>query len=338
MGSLGNRLRLARDYVTRQTHSSGRPVELSIELTSVCNLQCTMCPRDDEAPRGLGYMAFDTFRRIIDQCAAGLEFAYLHLAGEPLLHPEFDRFIDHAAGRGVRIGLSTNGTILTRRRARRLVASRLDTLIVSIDGTDAETYRRIRGANSFAKVVRNTEQYLEIKEAAGRGPYTVIQMIYMRENAAQARAFCRRWRRPGVDAVRLKRFFNFAGEVEDRSVTVAPPARNGRQPCLLPWRQIAFYYDGTAVACCHDFLHKSELGNIRRQDLEEIWNGPVMQDIRRRHAAGEQAGIALCAGCNQPRVSVLQLAGLTALNGRRAKRSLIAAERLARRLGIGALY
>jgi len=341
LSPLVNRFRIARDFLVRRERSSGLPVELSIELTSECNLKCVMCPRDDESARGLGYMKFDTFRRIIDQAAPGLEFAYLHMAGEPLLHPEFDRFIDYAAGRGITIGISTNGTVLTSHRARRLLASRLDTLIISIDGTDAETYRKVRGANSFDKVLRNTARFLDLKEQAGRGPYTVVQMVCMRENIAQAREFCRRWRRPGVNAVRLKRFFNFAGNVENRgpgTVAVAPPGSAGKKPCYLPWRQLAFYYDGTAVACCHDFLHQSELGNIHEHTMAEIWNGDVMRDIRYQHARGCQDQIGLCANCNQPQVSALQVLVSSLLDGRTAKRALITAERLARRIGLDSLY
>ncbi|HEC11942.1 MAG TPA: radical SAM protein [Acidiferrobacteraceae bacterium] len=341
MGSFINRLNIARDFLGGRERSAGAPLELSIELTSECNLVCCMCPRDDNAKRGLGYMTFDTFRRIIDETATGLEFAYLHLAGEPLLHPEFERFIDYAAEQGVHTGISTNGTILSKRRAKRLLASSLDTLIISIDGTDAETYKRIRGANSFNKVVRNTEGFLDLKEEAGKGPFVVIQMICMEENHRQAKDFCRRWKRAGVNAVRLKRFFNFAGQVADMSPEINDKmAVNNKppKPCMLPWRQLAFYYDGTAVACCHDFLHETELGNIHQHSLEEIWNSTAMREVRRCHVEGRKDDIDLCAGCNQPEISLIQLMGLTLMNGRLAKRSLITAERIANRLGLGPLY
>lgn len=336
MNSIINRLRVASDYLNRRDVCTGMPIEFSIELTSKCNLKCIMCPRDDDTFRGLGYMKFDTFRRIIDEASEYLEFTYLHLSGEPLLHPRFDEFINYAASKGVKTGISTNGTILTKRRREKLLQSQLDTLIISIDGTDAETYLTIRQANSFRKVCRNTEQFLIEKEKTNQGPHTIVQMICMQENVHQAEEFYRYWKSIGADSVRLKRFFNFAGNVEDRSVTPEKESvmsEKKRPPCFLPWRQLAFYYDGTAVACCHDFLHESELGNIHQQSLKSIWNSEEMVKIRNKHLEGRQCDISLCANCNQPRASLMSVMGVTAMNARTAKGALVAAERISRRLG-----
>ena len=337
MDSLANRLRLARSYVARRSLCDGMPVDFSIELTSRCNLKCVMCPRDDDSARGLGNMKLATFQRIMDDAAQYLEFAHLHLAGEPLMHPDFASFIDYAAKVGVRTEISTNGTMLDEARGQVLIDSQLTNLIISIDGTDAETYQKIRGADSFAKVVRNAEQFLRQKRAAGRGPHTIVQMICMNENASQNKEFAQRWQELGADAVRLKRYFNFAGHVEDRGYD-QPEQPPRRQPCYLLWRQLAFYYDGTAVSCCHDFLHQSELGNIHTQSLAEIWNSPVMVAMREKHIAGKQAEIALCAGCNQPQVSLPQVLGTAVLNGATAKRALVALERMTRLLGVKSPY
>lgn len=354
MNSWKNRLKVAADYWWGRTVCAGRPVEVSIELTSRCNLKCVMCPRDDHTRRGLGYMRMETFRRIIDQVRPYMELAYLHLAGEPLLHPEFAAFIAYAAEQGVATGLSTNGTVLDERRGERVLASPLHTLIISIDGTDRETYRRVRGADSFEKVVGQARRFLARKRAVGRGPYTVVQMICMRENIGQAAAFVRQWKRWGADAVRLKRFFNFAGRVEDRSVAAGGGSQgrrrgvrirrqNGagakrRPPCYLLWRQLAFYYDGTAVACCHDFLHETELGNIHERSIEELWNSAAMVRLRQMHREGRQAEIPLCAGCNQPRVSAPLVAGTALLNATTTKKALILIERLAHLTGRQAPY
>ena len=334
MNSLTNRLRIARDFLGRRAVCAGRPVEFSIELTSRCNLKCVMCPRDDHAERGLGAISRETFERILEQTGRHLEFAYLHLAGEPLLHSQFDELIAEATRRGLATGLSTNGILLDAERAARLIDSGLSTLVISIDGTDAATYRAIRGADSFERVVANAEGFLRLKAKAGRGPRTVMQMTCMHENEHQTGEFVRRWRSLGADTVRLKRFFTFAGTVEDRSYDQPDSGRTAvpgrRPPCFLLWRQMAFYYDGTAVSCCHDFLHRSVLGDINRQTLAEIWNGPAMVEMRRRHLEGRQDEIQLCARCDQPRVGLPHVAGTTLLNAAAAKKALFAAERLAR--------
>jgi MoaA/NifB/PqqE/SkfB family radical SAM enzyme len=279
-------------------------------------------------------MSQETFGRILDQTGRHLEFAYLHLAGEPLLNPQYAELIAEATRRGLSTGLSTNGILLDADRAARLIDSGLSSLVISIDGTDAATYRAIRGADSFERVVANAEGFLRLKAKAGRGPRTVMQMTCMHENEHQAEQFVRRWRALGADTVRLKRFFTFAGTVEDRSYDQPRNPGSGatgrRPPCFLLWRQMAFYYDGTAVSCCHDFLHRSVLGDINRQTLAEIWNGPAMVEMRRRHLEGRQDEIPLCGKCDQPRVGLPHVAGTTLLNAGAAKRALFTVERLAR--------
>lgn len=348
MNSLSNRIKLARDFLGRSSHCTGLPLEFSIELTNRCNLKCAICPRQDRTPRGLGEMELATFARIIEQSRDTLEFAYLHLAGEPLLHPRLGECIAHAAAQGVTTGLSTNGTLLGREAAEMLIASPLASLIISLDGTEAETYRKIRGGDHFDRVVANVQQFLKLKKAAGRGPQTIIQMICLDENRHQARQFLRDWQQRGADAVRLKRFFNFAGNVAEQDTQTnapAPPQTDGasqgrvpRPPCFLLWRQLAFYYTGEAVSCCHDFLHQSLLGNINQQSLAALWNTPRIREMRALHLAGRQEEIPLCARCNQPELGWLQVLGLTALNAPAAKKLLITGERLARLAGIKKLY
>lgn len=339
MYSLANRINLGLDYLCRRPLCQGLPLEFSLELTNHCNLKCVMCPRQEHPLRGLGNMELETFARIIDQARQYLEFTYLHLAGEPLLHPRLTECIDYAAKQGVTTGLSTNGTLLNRERAEELLASPLSTLIVSLDGTEAETYRRIRGGDNFDQVVANVRQFLQLKAKAGRGPYTVLQMICMRENRHQTKQFLKEWQGLGVDAIRLKRFFNFAGNVADQGEhEAAKEGRRRRPPCLLLWRQLAFYYTGEAVSCCHDFRQQTGLGTIGEQSLAELWNSPKLLEMRRLHLAGRQAEIPLCANCNQPEVGWLQLLGLTALNAPTAKKILIFIERLARRAGIKTPY
>ncbi|MFH2010969.1 MAG: radical SAM protein [bacterium] len=338
MSPLANRLRIARDYLLRRPVCGGLPVELTIEVTSRCNLRCPSCPRSDGVPRGVGDMSLETYRRILDQAAPALEFAFLHMAGEPLFHPQLRSFFDEAEVRGVRTGLSTNGTRLDRERAQQLIDSPLDLLIVSVDATDRDSYVAAHGADLYAEVVRNVESFLRLKTRAGRGPYTVLQMI-RRADDPRPEQFLRRWAGSGADALRLKRFFNFGGNVEGADAAPGGPTPGGpAPPCVLLWRQLAVCYEGSVVSCCHDFLEQSVLGNIHEQSLRELWNGPAMIAQRRLQLAGRAEESALCAGCNPPVLGLPQLLGATAVDSLRGKKIVIALERLAYRAGRPAPY
>lgn len=355
MASVRNRLRSAWDFIRRHEVCHGLPTELSIEVTSRCNLRCVTCPRSDAMPRGTAEMSVATFQRIIDQAAPSLELALLHMAGEPLFHPDLEALIDHCASRGVRAGLSTNGTLLDSERAQMLIRSPLSLLVIAIDATDPEDYARSHGDDRYGEVLRNAEGFLRRKVKAGRGPFTIVQTIQRQGRGEETERFIAQWSRPGVDAVRVKRFFNFAGNVVAApsaslctstatptprkcpvgasSGTCDPAGSYSRAPCFLLWRQMAFYHDGTAVPCCHDYLEDVPLGNIWQESLAELWNSSNMRSLRRRHLDGLVAQSGLCGQCNQPDLDLAQILGASALDAFTAKRLLILLELLAFRIG-----
>ena len=56
-----------------------------IEITSSCNLTCSFC---QETKRDKRFMSIDEFSHVIEQVKPLTEFIYLHVKGEPLLHPQ----------------------------------------------------------------------------------------------------------------------------------------------------------------------------------------------------------------------------------------------------------
>lgn len=165
------------------------PSYIQIEPVGECNLRCQMCPiqfRRDGTP-GDGppaFMAFPAFTRLIDELP---DLAELHLQGlgEPMMHPRFFDMVRYAAARGVRVTTNTNLTLLSRRRAELCVGAGLDTIHISLDAADADTYESIRERASFARVERNMRWLLEARRAAGGGPRLHMVAVLMRRNLEQ---------------------------------------------------------------------------------------------------------------------------------------------------------
>lgn len=63
-----------------------------------------------------------------------------------------------------------------------------------------------------------------------------------------------------------------------------------KAPCTMPWTFLLPYEDGDTVPCCY---MANSVGNWREEGLENVWNGPVLQGIRRSLAQGELAGECL---------------------------------------------
>jgi MoaA/NifB/PqqE/SkfB family radical SAM enzyme len=119
-----------------------------VESTNHCNFDCPMCVRHGwEEP--LGHMPLARFERLADGLASAADDA-LTLTfggfGEPLVHPDWRVFVSVARDRGLRVEVVTNGSLLTGDAARTIVGLGVSQVTVSVDGGDAEAYRRMRGA------------------------------------------------------------------------------------------------------------------------------------------------------------------------------------------------
>jgi radical SAM protein with 4Fe4S-binding SPASM domain len=182
------------------------PREVQVEVTGACNLRCRMClvryrPPLDRATASLGLPAF---REIVDALPALSKITVQGL-GEPLLAPDLFAMIEYAAARGIRVGFNTNGTLLTRGTAERLVDAGLDWLHVSMDGATAETYEAIRDGASFEKVCRNVAGLAALlRERAAARPTVMLVFVAMRRNVHELPALVRLAASWGVRAVRVQ--------------------------------------------------------------------------------------------------------------------------------------
>src|ERR1700730_634661 len=136
------------------------PTNVQIEPVGQCNLRCQMCSiqfRKDGPPYGPpAFMKFEVFTDIIDQFVT-MEELHLQGLGEPMMHPRFFDMVEYAVKRGIQVSTNSNLTLVNDRRAERCVTSGLDSLQISIDGSTAETYERIRVRAHFERVVANVE-------------------------------------------------------------------------------------------------------------------------------------------------------------------------------------
>ncbi|MFH1466687.1 MAG: radical SAM protein [Pseudomonadota bacterium] len=189
-------------------------VYLNLELTDHCNLRCPMC---SQAVRQLahghppGFMAWDTWRRVLQNLAGAPEDVHLcpHWLGEPTVHPEFDRMLEYAFSLNAdnrlfrTFKLHTNGVLLDGDRARRLVRlaqspqqapDTFTTIHWSFDADSPATYRAVKGADHHAAVAANLRAFVQTREAAGaRFPTAHIAFVIQEQNAHEAEAFVARW-------------------------------------------------------------------------------------------------------------------------------------------------
>lgn len=179
------------------------PRELQLEVTGACNLACKMClvRYRPKLGRREGAMCFHVFKAVVDDLPE-LEKLTLQGLGEPLLARDFDEMVEYACARGIRVGFNTNGTLLTRERAERLVAAGVDWLHISLDGATKETYEGVRDGSDFERVTTNIAALVDVRLAHGtRRPTIQLVFVAMRRNFHELSALVRLAADLGVESV-----------------------------------------------------------------------------------------------------------------------------------------
>src|SRR3989344_6910752 len=109
-----SRFKLALAYLRQDPLTAEFPPVVGIESTNNCNLDCVMCPRQ-EMIRPVEDMRVPLFEQTVDQLAGKTEFIWLQDYGEPFLNKNIFAMIRYARAKGLKVGISTNGTVLTEK-------------------------------------------------------------------------------------------------------------------------------------------------------------------------------------------------------------------------------
>lgn len=120
------------------------PRVLAWEVTRKCNLNCIHCraTASEDAPQG--ELTLAEYKTLIDDVAGFSQPIIILTGGEPLLREDLFDIAAYASGAGLRVAVSTNGTLVTSDTARRLSASGVATCSISIDGSNAEVHDDFR--------------------------------------------------------------------------------------------------------------------------------------------------------------------------------------------------
>ena len=256
---------------------------LIIEPTNTCNLRCTFCFVTDGMTRDGGFMDFNIFKKIIDDCN-DLEHLCMHNWGEPLLHKDIFRMIEYAKNKGVNyVVMNTNGTLLTDKMINRIVNSKLDIIRFSIDGS-AETFKRVRGVE-LENIEKNIKKLKIIKEK--KKPELKMGVVFTVEEDTEgdAEEYINHWEKI-VDHVRLQ-----------PKLITSPRTEVCPEPFGKDYGKLVVLWDGRVIPCCVDYNANLMIGNIQNDTIPNLWKSEKLNILREQHLKGEFPDT--CANCNE---------------------------------------
>jgi len=217
MGKYCNLLKIISGYLlsllTHRVIHFGNPISISIEPTNQCNLQCPECPTGQHGLTRLsGSIDTERFKSYLDQVGKKLLYLVLYFQGEPYLNKQLFDLIAYAKSKNIFVWTSTNGHFLSEKNIRQTIHSRLDKLVISLDGVDQQTYSQYRIGGDYEKVVQGIKEFVRIKKEMGvTHPTLEIQFLVLKPNQHQIKEIKELGRSLGVDRTVLKtaQFYDF---------------------------------------------------------------------------------------------------------------------------------
>jgi radical SAM protein with 4Fe4S-binding SPASM domain len=257
-----------------------------------------MCPRKD-LTRPVGEIDLDLFDKLAEEISRHEPAEVrLHKDGEPLMAPKIFELIDHMKNiaPSTLLNMDTNALLLDEEKANKILDSKLDVLLFSVNAATADTYKKVRGSTKYDQVITNIERFLEMRGERGYvWPKVKVQLIVMAETKNEIGLFKEQWGPHEVDVLLIPAI-NWGGLKPDVKSLMALPKK--RYPCTFLWNSFSVNWDGKVSFCNVDFNHLGIIGDLHEQTIEEVWKSPEFESYRSRHKAGRWGEIDLCRDCN----------------------------------------
>lgn len=131
----------------------------TIDVVGTCNLKCSSCVHgipENSLPKGI--MSLSTFKDVVDKIkneSPLLTHVCLYNWGEPFLHPELSKIVDHLHGNDIAVALSTNLSIRFEDRIDSVIKSSPDYLKISLSGYYAKAYDKTHAGGDINLVKSN---------------------------------------------------------------------------------------------------------------------------------------------------------------------------------------
>lgn len=233
--------------------------KIYIEITNNCNFNCHFCIKNSRKSQN---MTFDNFQKILKKIKGHTKYIYLHVLGEPLMHPEINKFIDYAS-QDFYVNVTTNGYFLSLIRNNKNIRQ----INISLHSYDDEKARLKLGEIFAATDKLKKHTFINYRLWTTKSP-VVIKALEEKYH----------WQITGSHKLSDNVFWDM-----DKNF-IWPDLNNNLHnesgACYALKDHIAILVDGSIVPCCLDSKGDITLGNIYEDDLNKVLESPRAKNMQ----------------------------------------------------------
>ncbi len=272
--------------------------EIEIELTTICDAKCVMCPRDEYQFK-FKSMEFPLFKKILDEAVAnGVTSVLLCGFGDIFLDKGVEKKLAYCRETYPAIKLFTPSTCSRLVPKNLHLVNYLDTLKISMYGMTKNSYEAVhRGVLKFETVWENIHNILQYRKSMSHPLYIAMNFVVLPENEHETLAWKEYWE-PLVDEIQIWKPHNFGG-IENFQFPVSSVTE--KKSCGRPFFGAPCVHEnGDVSVCCFDNDHKLVVGNLRHEKLSDVLSSPALARICEVHKTGAfDNSDFICRNCDQ---------------------------------------
>ncbi len=257
--------------------------KIYIEITNRCNLKCDFCILNK---RKIKDITLNDFKTILDKINGYTKEIYLHVLGEPLVHPDINKFISIAKQKNFEVNITTNGYLIDRLKEK---PKRINISLHSYNnkyGISLDEY--LDKIFNYIDMNRNNT-YFSLRLWANKN-MDIISYINKRYNIYLDNVSDNMKVKIGKNLL-IDTFHEFIWPNLDNNYY----NENGK--CYGLINHIGILSDGTIIPCCLDSEGIINLGNIYRDNIEDILNKDIVKKMINGFRNNKKC-MELCRHCN----------------------------------------
>ena len=275
-----------------------------LEITTLCNRSCSFCAGTQ---RKKEFLSPERFEERLKKVLPVTDDLFLHLMGEPLLHPAFEEIGEYCRIYGVKVTLVTNGTLLAGKEEYLLNNPAFRQINFSLHALQKDS-------PPDRKILENILSFCE--KAATVRPEMYINLRLWNQHSNEEKtsgelntlllsAIGERFPLPPTEQLQFspgRKSKHLSGRIYLNMDTVFQWPETEKEVlhekgfCHGMRDQFGVLTDGRIVPCCLDTEGKVSLGNIDRvENINEILSSPEAESIRK----GFEEGIAVKEFCKK---------------------------------------
>ncbi|MDD2964267.1 MAG: SPASM domain-containing protein [Bacteroidales bacterium] len=260
------------------------PVFLRIEISRMCHVNCLYCSE----PKENRFYPFEKYSTLINLLKKYIVVIQLYEIGEPLENREIIKYIEFANRN--RIGTIISSNLSIQREDffwKDLVLSGLDKMIVAIDGITSNVYKKYRRNGDLNLVMSNLKKilyYKRIHNSKIKIEWQMIDFIWNKSEQVLAKQLSFQL---GCDEFRI-----IPNSYGKSNWSNTPHLRT--KNCIFPYITFIVNVKNIIRPCPIIYNKDVSLGNLNKENFNEIWNGDEIKKIRSNKKIIHRDGCKTC--------------------------------------------